>query len=67
MTNEAEPSSIGGDLGVSGRLVSPAAFKAVEAVYKHCLVGSIPIHSRCEMRRTVGWRRIRRSAELCGV
>jgi hypothetical protein len=32
--------------GVSGRLVGPAAFKAVEALYPQRLVGSIPIHSR---------------------
>jgi hypothetical protein len=32
--------------GVSVHLVGTAAFKAVEALYKQCLVGSIPIHSR---------------------
>jgi len=32
--------------GVSGRLVGPAAFKAVEASFARRLVGSIPIHSR---------------------
>ena len=34
------------DLGVSGRLVGPAVFKAVEASFARRLVGSIPIHSR---------------------
>lgn|GEM_PF-2323594 len=34
------------NLGVSGRLVGPAAFKAVEASFARRLVGSIPIHSR---------------------
>ena len=34
-------------LGVSGRLVGPAAFKAVESSFTRRLVGSIPIHSRC--------------------
>jgi hypothetical protein len=33
--------------GVSGRLVGPAAFKAVEGSFARPLVGSIPIHSRC--------------------
>ena len=33
-------------LGVSGRLVGPAAFKAVEGSLTRLLVGSIPIHSR---------------------
>ncbi len=33
-------------LGVSGHLVGPAAFKAVEASFARRLVGSIPIHSR---------------------
>ncbi len=37
-------------LGVSGRLVGPAAFKAVEGSLARLLVGSIPIHSRA------GWR-----------
>ncbi len=32
--------------GVSGRLVGPAVFKAVEALLTQRLVGSIPIHSR---------------------
>jgi len=32
--------------GVSGRLVGPAAFKAVEGSLTRLLVGSIPIHSR---------------------
>ncbi len=32
--------------GVSGRLVGPAAFKAVEGSLTRPLVGSIPIHSR---------------------
>ena len=32
--------------GVSGRLVGPAAFKAVESRLTSGLVGSIPIHSR---------------------
>jgi len=31
---------------VSGRLVGPAAFKAVEGSFTRLLVGSIPIHSR---------------------
>ncbi len=34
-------------VGVSGRLVGPAAFKAVEGSLTRLLVGSIPIHSRC--------------------
>jgi len=34
--------------GVSGRLVGPAAFKAVEGSLARLLVGSIPIHSRHE-------------------
>ncbi len=34
--------------GVSVHLVGTAAFKAVEALYKQRLVGSIPIHSRAE-------------------
>ena len=32
--------------GVSGYLVGPAAFKAVEGSFARLLVGSIPIHSR---------------------
>ena len=32
--------------GVSGRLVGPAVFKAVEALFTQRLVGSIPIYSR---------------------
>ena len=32
--------------GVSGYLVGPAAFKAVEGSFARPLVGSIPIHSR---------------------
>ena len=32
--------------GVSGHLVGPAAFKAVEGSFARLLVGSIPIHSR---------------------
>lgn len=35
-------------MGVSGRLVGPAAFKAVEGSLTRSLVGSIPIHSRWE-------------------
>lgn len=35
-----------GTSGVSGRLVGPAAFKAVEASPARRLVGSIPIHLR---------------------
>ena len=38
------------DLGVSGRLVGPAVFKAVEASFARRLVGSIPIHSRGAVR-----------------
>lgn len=34
--------------GVSGRLVGPAAFKAVEGSFARPLVGSIPIHSRSQ-------------------
>ena len=33
-------------MGVYGRLVGPAAFKAVEGSFTRSLVGSIPIHSR---------------------
>ncbi len=33
-------------LGVSGRLVGPAAFKAVEGSLARLLAGSIPVHSR---------------------
>lgn len=41
-------------VGVSGRLVGPAAFKAVEALYPQRLVGSIPIHSRA-FWSSAGW------------
>lgn len=44
-------------LGVSGRLVGPAVFKAVEALFTQRLVGSIPIHSRSSSASTV--RRLR--------
>ena len=33
-------------LGVSGHLVGPAAFKAVDGSFTRLVVGSIPIHSR---------------------
>ncbi len=42
----ADDTAVGEPKGVSGRLVGPAAFKAVEALYQQRLVGSIPIHSR---------------------
>lgn len=35
-------------LGVSGRLVGSAAFKAVEGSLARLLVGSIPIHPRLD-------------------
>lgn len=38
--------TLGRSEGVSGRLVGPAAFKAVEVSLTWHLVGSIPIHSR---------------------
>ncbi len=56
--------------GVSGRLVGPAAFKAVEGSLTRPLVGSIPIHSRpivqrCErgrIRRKLTFKHLRKSA-----
>ena len=38
--------------GVSAYLVVAAAFKAVEGLLTQSLVGSIPIHSRCDQRTT---------------
>ncbi len=38
---------------MSGRLVGPAAFKAVEGSFARLLVGSIPIHSRAFACATV--------------
>lgn len=40
-------------LGVSGRLVGSAAFKAVEGSLARLLVGSIPIHPRLDLRYPV--------------
>ncbi len=51
LTLSAGATSMGCVLGVSGHLVGSAAFKAVEAGYKPCLVGSIPIHSRWKSPR----------------
>ena len=47
MTKRCAPAAMAA-LGVSGRLVGPAAFKAVEGSFTRLLVGSIPIHLRFE-------------------